>query len=186
MSADLIHVHPDARQALHNTFVAANLRLIVVQTLGFATQSAGTHGPEGTYTDADGNEQQYTSCIDLSVNQPATRLSDGAQITMDEEHINWFLEKASENNLGGFHRVPSEGFTSSHIHLVCMQIETTNPVVQHQAVDLCTGHNGLKGHAAETYFTASDANDAQMAQAFIDANPNALPAYLAALKAVAG
>lgn len=186
MGNSIINVHPDAREALHNLYVAANLKPVLVQSEGGVAASAGTHLAAGTYVDADGHTQTYSACLDFSVNQPAIRLSDGKHIEMDELHINWFLEKASEFNFAGFHRTTSEGFPSPHLHLVCAMVEIKLPIVQHQVVDFCTGRSGLKGHAKERYFTASNANDKRIAAAFLKANPHALPEYRRALQAVVG
>lgn len=162
------------------------MKPICVQTEGGVAASAGTHLEAGTYPDANGNEQSYSACIDFSVNQLATRLCDGAQVPMNAARIYWMLEHFAEFGFCAWYRTPDEGFSASHIHIVCAMVPIKLPIVQHQVLDFVTGRNGLKSHATEAFYTPSSDYDSAIAQAFIDANPNALPAYLAALKAVAG
>ena len=171
MSSELKFIHPDALTALHNVYVHANLKPVIVQTQGGVEASAGTHLSEGTYVDANGHEQSYSACIDFSVRQMATRLSDGAKIQMDRRHIEWFLEHCSEFALAGFYRTKDEGFDAEHMHVVCAMVPIEREIVIHQVLDFVDGKSGLKHHLKERYWTASDANDDIVARAFARANP---------------
>lgn len=171
MSSSLTFVHPDARVALHNAFVAANIRPIIVQTEGGVLASAGTHLEAGKYLDDDGKWQSYSACIDLSVNQLATRISDGKSIEMNVQRINWLLEHLSEFGFAGFHRTTDEGFSAPHMHIICAMVKINLEVVVKQVIDFVNGRSGLKSHGPERYWTASDSNDAIVAHAFAKANP---------------
>lgn len=191
MSTSTRFIHPTALKALEQVYAHANLKPVLVQSQGAASQSAGTHSSAGKYKDSDGNWQSYSVCLDFSVRQSALRLTDKKKIAMDEAHIKWFLEIASEFGLGGWYRTPSQGFDAAHLHLICLMVPFKHPdpvareICIHQAVDVVTDKTGLKGHKNETFWHASSANDARNAKQFVKANPDArvlVPARLLTAK----
>jgi len=103
MSNNLKFVHPKAQKALKLAFKESNLKLVVVQTMSLGGNdavkaSAGTHNQAGTYRNLFGINIPYSSCIDLSVNQEATRISDGKAIKLDETHIKWVSEQFKKDS----------------------------------------------------------------------------------------
>lgn len=171
MSASRDYIHPKARAALDKAIAAANLAPVIVQTQGNAPQSAGTHGSAGTYTE-NGVHHSYSPCIDFSVQQSATRLSDKAKVAMNEMRIRWFLEHLAEQGICAFYRLPSQGFDAAHIHAITAMVAMP-PLCQNQVIDFVSGRNGLKGHATEQFWHASEAYDGHIATLFAIANPAA-------------
>ncbi len=170
MSNSLSYVHPDAREALARAFKHANLTPVTVQTQGNAAASAGTHNCAGQYRDGNNSWHDYSACIDLSVNQKATRNSDGAKITMDAAHIKWLLFCLSEEGIAAWYRVPAEGF-EYHIHGVFAMVKMPE-ICGRQVADFIANRNGLKSHKTETFWTPDDSNDAVIARLFRASNPD--------------
>lgn len=169
MSDSLTYMHPAARAAFDAACKAANLRPVVVQTEGAATQSAGTHAADGKYQLSGGEWHEYTAAVDLSVNQHAHRLSDGADIAMDRPHIHWMLQNLAEAGFVAWYRTPAEGFDASHIHAVFAGVKM-KAILQGQVRDFLNDRTGLKGHATETFYTAPPATDAKIRAMFLAAN----------------
>ena len=170
MSNSIFYVHPDAREALNAAFKAANMTPVLVQTQGNATASAGTHNAAGKYKQADGTWHDYSACIDISINQNATRHSDGASIKMTPARIKWLLFCLSEQGIVAWYRVPSQGFTP-HIHCVCSMVKMPE-ICARQVVDFLSDKTGLKSHGKEKFWVADDDADAHIAKLFMAANPD--------------
>lgn len=171
MASSSKFIHPVAFKALLDAEKAANLSPVIVQTQGDAKESAGTHGSCGHYP-LNGKQQSYSACIDFSVHQPATRLSDGAKIQMDIDHIRWFLRNLAEAGFCAWYRTEAQGFSGAHIHCVCAMVPI-NGLPEAQVIDFLNDRTGLKGHAKETFYTAPDVTDAHIAKLFAAANPEA-------------
>lgn len=179
MSAHPKYIHPVAQTALERACQNANLRPVIVQTQGDAKQSAGTHGSAGTYS-LNGKRQSYSACIDFSVNQPATRLSDGKKVVMDRARIKWFLYCLAKAGFTAWYRTTKQGFSGAHIHAVCAMVPISG-LPEAQVLDFLDNRTGLKGGAKEEFWTANNDVDSYIATHFAKANPEAahrLPAHL--------
>jgi len=165
MSSERRYMHPRADKAFHDAQVAANLRLVVVQTLGNAPDSKGVHEQDGTYTEPDGDKVPYTAALDISVNQGATIISTGKHIAMDDAHIKWALHNLAEHGFVAWYRRKSQGFDAVHIHAVYAGVKM-KPALQSQVRDFLNDRTGLKGHATETYWTADASTDAEIRKLF--------------------
>lgn len=179
MSSSLSYVHPDAREALFRAFKHANLTPVIVQTMGAAAASAGTHNAAGKYPDGNNSWHDYSACIDISVNQNAKRLSDGASIEMTPARIKWLLYCLSEEGIAAWYRTKQQGF-EFHIHAVCAMVKM-GPLPQRQIVDFVNNRTGLRSNKIETFWVPDDENDELIANLFKKSNPGAahlLPARL--------
>jgi hypothetical protein len=172
MSASTKFIHPTALKALNTAFKKANLKPVIVQTQGDAPESAGTHGSAGHYIDAGGKRQSYSACIDISVNQAATRLSDKKKVVMDKARVRWLLYCLAKEGFAGFYRTEAQGFTSHHVHIICAMVPVDG-LPESQVIDFLNDRNGLKGHGQETFWTADDDVDQYIATKFALANPEA-------------
>lgn len=175
MSSDLAYLHPNARIDLHNAIVAAGIRPVVVQTLGSAPESAGTHGKSGTYTATNGKPHSYSGAIDWSVIQDATRIDPVTykgigKVKMGDDQIKWWLWKAGEHNIAAFYRRPSQGFTAQHIHGITCSCHLLT-TLQRQVVDWLTGKDGLRRHRDETYWLPPESTEAKLKETFLHYNP---------------
>lgn len=165
MSRDLKHIHPRAMAALEKAQRSANMKAVIVQTLGNAKDSAGFHAADGTYKAADGSAVKYCAAVDFSVRQKGTKLSDGSKVPMDEAHIQWFLSHLANNGWVGWYRRPSQGFHDPHIHCVYAGVPM-KAQLQAQVRDFVNDRTGLVGHATETFFTAPPIVDAAIRALF--------------------
>ena len=170
MSDSLSYVHPDAREALARAFKHANLTPVIVQTFGHAVASAGTHGEAGKYRDGNNSWHVYSACIDISVNQRAKRLSDGASIEMTLARCKWLLYCLSEEGIAAWLRTTAQGF-APHIHGVFAMVKMPE-LPARQVVDFINNRTGLRSHKTETFYTPDDDNDVLIASLFKKANPD--------------
>jgi len=165
MSASTRFMHPLARIAFNRACEQAGLKPVIVQTMGTATASAGTHEIDGSYIAADGNKQSYCAAVDVSVNQKAVFLKTGAKVPMTDERIKWFLWKLAENGFVAWYRRKSQGFEAAHIHAIFVGV-AMKPVLDAQVRDFLAGRDGLRGHRKEEFWTAPAALDAELKKLF--------------------
>lgn len=171
MSASLKYLHPKARKAWSKTVKDSGLSPVVVQTLGGAPASKGTHDAAGKYKTLLGAWVPYSVCIDVSVNQTALHLKTKKLIKMGEAQIKWFLFHAAMNGIPGWLRTTAQGF-DPHIHLVCAMLPLSG-IPESQVIDFLFDRRGLKHDGPETFWTASDDVDQHIATLFALANPEA-------------
>jgi hypothetical protein len=160
MSADRKYMHPDADKALHNAQVDANMQIVVVQTLGTADASAGTHERDGYYVDSKGKKVPYSAALDISVNQGFTRITDKKRMPMGELHIKWLLRNLALHGFVCWYRRPEQGF-DYHIHAVYVGCPMKD-ILKRQVEDFLEGKDGLRSHRKEQFWTAPAEMDAQL------------------------
>ncbi len=120
----------------------------------------------------NGAQHSYCAAVDLSVNQSARRLSDGATIRMDKPHIKWVLFNLAQNGYVGWYRYQPI-WDSKHIHIIGAMVPMKR-VLQDQVIDFLNNRTGLSGHGPESFWTADDYLDAQIAEIFKASNPDAI------------
>ena len=169
MSASKKFMHPAALAAWEATCKAANLRPVIVQTLGNAPKSKGFHAADGKYKNPKGEWVEYCAAIDVSVRQLATRLSDGATVEMNESRIHWFLSKLAENGFAGWYRRESQGFDDKHLHAVFAGVKM-KAGLRRQVTDFLNDRTGLASHGPESFYTAPPEVDAKIRALFEGAN----------------
>jgi hypothetical protein len=129
-------LHPDASDALKYLNVTAGR---VMQTIGNASASAGTHGQDGT---AGGHA--YSAATDLSVSG------------MSDAQIKVFLKQLTNVGFVPFYRNPGhDGWPSGearHLHVIWagakMKLSLRN-----QVRDWHVGKNGLASHTKYSFYT---------------------------------
>lgn len=130
----------------------------VVQTIGAAKASAGTHAQDGTVT-VNGQTIAYSAAVDISVRGLAVPT------------IKKFLQELAKQGFVAWYRHTGSFAQNRHVHAVFAGLPMKK-MLQAQVVDFLNDRNGLVGHATETFYTAPAAIDAPLAQMFVRANPS--------------
>lgn len=141
----LLHwgLHPDASDRLRCAGVPASR---ITQTIGYATASAGTHGPDGR-----ANGLAYSAATDISTRGLSTT------------EIRTLLSRLADQGFAAWYRWPGhDGWPSSeapHIHAIYVGCRMKSSL-QAQVSDWLVGRNGLTTHWVYGFFTWSSAQRA--------------------------
>lgn len=130
----------------------------VVQTMGNAPASAGTHAQDGTLT-LNGQPLPYSAAVDLSVRG----------LTLSQ--IKKWLQELAKQGFVAWYRHTGSFENNRHIHAIYVGIGM-KPSLQAQVVDYLNDRTGLVGHATETFYTAPPEVDKVLAQMFVRYNPS--------------
>lgn len=130
----------------------------VVQTIGNAPASAGTHAKDDTLT-YKGKPYDYCAAVDISVRG----------LTLAQ--IKKVLTELAKQGFVAWYRHTGSFAENRHIHAVYVAI-AMKPSLQAQVRDYLQGRTGLVGHAAETFYTAPESVDAILARLFVRYNPS--------------
>jgi hypothetical protein len=110
----------------------------IVQTVGYAAASAGTHEPDGT---VDG--QPYSAATDLSVRG------------LDDAEVRTVVAKLDSLGFAAFYRSPGhDGWPSTgarHIHVVYAGCKM-KAILRDQMRDFFAGKNGLASHSTYSFY----------------------------------
>lgn len=147
-------LHPDASDALRVLGVKAEQ---VVQTIGNAAASAGTHGKDGTVDGAD-----YSAAVDISVRG------------MSDAQIKKLLGDMTQYGFAGWYRKPgADGWPADeypHFHLIyagaAMKLSLRN-----QCRAFFAHRNGLVSNTTYQYFTWSQAHRDAVKAVYLTKNP---------------
>lgn len=142
MAITLLHsgLHPDASEALKKVGVAPNR---IVQTIGNAKASAGTHAADGKV-----NGIPYCCAVDFSIKHPTA---------LNENDVKTFLAKIASVGFAGFYRNPGKDHWPTkevvHIHAVYAGA-TMKHTLYRQVQDWLANpmKNGLASHAEYTFW----------------------------------
>jgi hypothetical protein len=147
-------LHPRASDALRAAGVTASR---IVQTIGSAAASAGTHASDGT---VDG--KAYTAAVDL-------RTKD-----LTQAQILALSSALATNGYAAYYRWPGhDGWPASeapHIHAVYAGCAMKRSL-RDQIHDWLAGKNGLASHTAYTFFTPTQAMENTVRALFLANNP---------------
>lgn len=153
-------MHPDAWAALQKAFADARITLRIVQTCGFATASAGTHGPDGTLP----NGEKWSAAVDLSTWKVR------GVLRYDEAHLRWMLYQMARHGFIAFYRHTGSFLNNKHVHGVYAGVPM-KPMLRAQVRDYLAGKNGLAGHVQESFWRAGPELDAQIKTLYLQHNP---------------
>ncbi len=146
-------LHPDASDALQHLHVTSGR---VMQTIGNASASAGTHGQDGV---AGGHA--YSAATDLSVSG------------MSDSQIRVFLQQLTSVGFAAYYRSPGhDGWPSSevrHIHAIWvgapMKLSLRN-----QIRDWHVNRNALASHTTYTFYTWTSCWHSSLWQTYLKHN----------------
>lgn len=125
----------------------------VMQTLGSAAASAGTHGRDGTL-----NGEDYSAAVDLRTRD------------LNVAEIKSLIKALTENGFVAWYRHTGSFETNRHIHAIYVGLPMKK-MLRAQVVDFLNDRTGLVGHATEKFYTAPRATDLVIQTLFIHANP---------------
>jgi hypothetical protein len=125
----------------------------VMQTLGNAAASAGTHGRDGTL-----NGEDYSAAVDLR-----TRDLSAAQIRK-------LLDCLARNGFAAWYRYEGSFTNNRHIHAIYCGLPM-KASLKRQVRDFVNDRNGLASHATEKFYTAPKATDMAILALYFHANP---------------
>lgn len=129
----------------------------VVQTIGNAVQSAGTHAQDGE--DQFGHD--YCAAVDISVRHD-----------LDEQQIETLLEKLWDNGFAAYYRHTGSFANNHHIHAVYAGVYMKE-MLRSQVHDFLHHRNGLVGHDAEQFVAdhLTDEQEQHIRTLFLAHNP---------------
>lgn len=125
----------------------------VVQTIGDAKASAGTHAKDGTL-----HGEAYCAAVDLSVRR------------MSKDQIRTLLEKLADNGFVAWYRYRLSFIGNKHIHAIYVGLPMKESL-RRQVKDYLNGRDGLACHLLEQFWTAPDSTDRKLAKTFALSNP---------------
>lgn len=133
----------------------------LMQTIGNAAASAGTHAQDGV----DPYGHPYAAAVDINVNSPINLSSSG---------IKALLENLSRHGFAAFYRNPGADHWPAgdieHVHAIYVG-ELMKASVRSQVHDWLSGRNGLASHAAYQFWQPSVAAEAELRPLFLKYNP---------------
>lgn len=161
MSQPLLHagMHPDASDALRKLGIDPSR---IVQTLGGAVASAGTHLADGKV-----NGVPYCAAIDFSIHHPTQ---------LDSDQIKMLLDKLASGGFAGYYRNPGhDGWPSqdeAHIHAVYAGVPMKLTLRAQLHNWLATPMlNGLASHAPYQFWKPQNASAQIVRTLFLAHNP---------------
>ncbi len=115
-----------------------------VQTVGYAIKSAGTHAPDGTFINSEGDNEPYCAATDFSVLRP-NHLSGG--------QVSRLLLAMLERGFAPFWRHEGTFQDGPHIHAIWADCKM-KPQLQAQLGDFVVGRSGLVGHRLDSFWAS--------------------------------
>lgn len=131
----------------------------VVQVVGDAPASAGFHLPDGTFTNSDGEQEQFTAALDLSVKHPGARLTTA--------QIHKMLDCLSKRGFIGWYRPWG---SSEHCHMVYCGLPM-KAQLRRQVHDWFQHRDGLADHGFSDFVMPTQAEMNYCRALFLAHNP---------------
>lgn len=156
-------MHPEAFKAfIQACFDAGVSPQRVVQTLGNAAASHGTHGRDGSFELPDGSKESYSAAVDLSVKHP--------EITAAKR--NALLITMWDNGFAGWYRQAPEFPNNEHCHCIYLGVPMKRSL-RDQAHAFLAHRSGLVSERADRFIAdnLSDAVEQKLRKLFLSHNP---------------
>ena len=134
----------------------------IVQTLGQAAASHGTHGRDGSFTNEQGNTEAYSAAVDLSVKHP--RL-----LVCEREEM---LRRLWANGFAAWYRQAPEFPNNEHCHCIYVALPMKRSL--RDQVHMFLAHrSGLVSERADQFVAdnLTDAVEQKLRLAFLSHNP---------------
>jgi hypothetical protein len=135
----------------------------IVQTIGGAPASAGTHLKDGT-----DHGQDYSCATDLSVRRAKYLPWPG----LSEAQIKRLLYQLERHGFAAFYRYRGSFALNRHIHMIYVKLPM-KLALQKQVRDFVTGRDGLSGHHTEVFWRGPISWNSWLKGEFLKANPSA-------------
>lgn len=133
----------------------------IVQTVGKAKASAGTHHADGI-----SGSEPYCAAVDISVRG---FLGLGGY---NEKQIRWLLFCMARRGFVGWYRYRGSFANNRHVHAIYVGLPM-KPALQFQVRDFLLDRDGLASHRKEVFWTAETQWDARLRAMFLKSNPGA-------------
>lgn len=136
----------------------------VVQTVGSAPASAGTHARDGWFINEHRLPEAYCAAFDLSVHTP---------YELSDSDVKQILSKFADRGIIGWKRdpnLPEDGWHQSlHIHCVFVGCKM-KPSLRGQVRDWLLGLNGLVSHTPYHFTSSTSGQRAVVKSLFVTKN----------------
>jgi hypothetical protein len=156
-------MHPQAFksfiQACYDAGVSPNR---IVQTLGNAAASAGTHGKDGSFTNEDGLTERYSAAVDISVKHPKITVAQREKL----------LKALWANGFAAWYRTGPSWAGNEHIHAIFCDVAMKRSL-RNQVHSFLAHRSGLVSDKADHFVRdhLSDATEQKLRAAFLSNNP---------------
>ncbi|GAC1397915.1 MAG: hypothetical protein NVSMB52_11510 [Chloroflexota bacterium] len=151
-------------QSCHDAHIHPNR---IVQTIGGAVASHGTHLEDGVWTDpATGHHYPYSAAFDVSI----YHLHDGTPDALSESQIHALLNACASNGIFGWWRRTGSFAQHQHIHLVYAGM-TMKQSLRNQCHDYLHNRDGLVDGRPDGFFVPDVAQDNVIRALFMAHNP---------------
>lgn len=133
----------------------------IVQTLGHAQASAGTHGKDGIFTNESGEIESYSAALDLSVKHPP--------LTVTQREA--LLKALWDEGFAAWYRTAPEFPGNQHIHAIYMGVPMKRSL-RNQAHSFLAHRSGLVSGKADKFVAANltDAAEQNLRKMFLSCN----------------
>lgn len=134
----------------------------IVQTLGNAAASAGTHGKDGSFINESGKPEAYSCALDLSVKH--THLT--------QAQIQALLKALWQNGFAAWYRRAPEFPNNEHIHAIWMDAKMKRSL-RNQAHSFLAARSGLVSDKADVFVATylKDSVEQKLRNMFLKHNP---------------
>lgn len=156
-------MHPEAFAAYVTACFQAGISPArVVQTLGHAAASAGTHGKDGTFINENGKPEAYSAALDLSVKHP--------RLTVEQRER--LQKKLWSNGFGFWYRQAPEFPNNEHLHGIYFGVKMKRSL-RNQAHAFLAHTSGLVSDKADKFVrdNLTATQEQHLRKMFLENNP---------------
>lgn len=137
----------------------------VVQTVGEAKPSGKTHEPDGTFTNEEGQSEEYCAAVDLSVLHPEE---------LNRDQIKVLLGRLTDAGFAPFARLPGQDhwLDPEHIHAIWADCPMKD-LLRNQVHSFCDVPmlNGLRSNVPYKFWQPTPVQQQGVRERFLAHNP---------------